>query len=716
MKLNLDEKHQDVLFVWLLAAIVVVACFLRIPYLNTSSLCDDEAFTVYYASRPLIPFKTFLWGCINRNYYPPLDFLLHHAVYAVAGVDHFTTRIVPCFFDVLSLLTLALAAYHLIGRRGAIFTALIFCFAPISIYYAKEARVYSHLGFAVALYLLSLSLVIKQQSIPRLIFVAFSIVYGFNVSLLFFFAIPPCVLTIFLYYFFQICFKNGERKALIKSLLAVAAAHLCAAILSVAIYQSYNVFKVVKTSTGNSLTNIYSAKDLFSRVLLRFRDCVYAPYVHRWCNVERKNFQLFLFFIPSFLLTLPTRKHFFIKLLLPAFVLAIPFYDIFVLYRGGMFQFDRDIRHVYWFIPAFFLGLGYCAEAAAVIFEFLVPKYKQTASVAAAVIVIALLFFLDKRSTASMRKAVQTVQKSNFHLVRDAINKETAKRKFYITDQVVDRTECRDLAYLKAITYPNSTNLIVEALKKGPGMDTPFTKPTLPPEQLQELAEGKAKLAFLCSKWMKFPYSPDVFQITKPSSTVNFYQLHDISPVLSPDRYNKYLEVLGNDFTNYWHGQVKEIEIKATLLSKEPLPQKDSTVWQPWRMDKDKMATKISFPSDKDYITVLNEGGEMHGLKQPVKVRSGQILRLSSQVRSRTLQKGKFLGARVFFLTPDKQEHQQVYLYQTGRWEDKQSVFTNTVDGTGLLVLHMGYTKDKAEGQFKDIKLEELTKVDSIIE
>lgn len=432
--------------------------------------------------------------------------------------------------------------------------------------------------------------------------------------------------------------------------------------------------------------------------------------------MERKNFQFFLFFIPSFLLTLPTRKHFFIKLLLPAFVLAIPFYDIFVLYRGGMFQFDRDIRHVYWFIPAFFLGLGYCAEAAAELLEFLIPKYKQIAAITATVIVIALLFFLDKHSTASMRKAVQTVQKSNFHLIRNTINKETAKRKFYITDLVVDRTECRDIAYLKAISYPNSTNLIVETLKKGLGRDTPFNKPTFSPEQLQELAEGKAKFAFLCSKWMKFPYSPDIFQIANPSSTVIFYQLQDISSVLTPDRYNKYLEVLGNDFTNYWHGQVKEIEIKATLLSKEPLPQKDSTIWQPWRMDKEKMATRITFPSDKDYITVLNNGGEMYGLKQPVKVRSGQILRLSSQVRSRTLQKGKFLGARVFFLTPDKQKHQQVYLYQTGRWEDKQSIFTNTVDGTGLLVLHMGYTKDKAEGQFKDIKLEELTVEEDITE
>lgn len=703
----MNDKRRDIIFFILLAVIVAIACFVRIPYLSLSSLCDDEAFTVYYASRPLIPFKTFLWGCINRNYYPPLDFLLHHAVYAAAGIDHLTTRIVPCFFDILSIITLALAAYHLIGRRGALFVAAIFCFAPISVYYAKEARLYSHLGFAVSLYILSLALVIKKQDIPRLVFVAFSLIYGFNVSLLFFFAIPPCVLTVFLYYVFKIIFIKEERKPLFKSLLLIAAAHLAAAILSILCYQAYHVFKTVKTHTG-SVNSVYGVGTLYKRVILRIRDCVYAPYVHRWNNIERKNFFLFLFFLPPFLLALPTKKRFFIKLLLPAFILAIPFYDIFVLYRGGMFQYDNDIRHVYWFVPAFMLGLGYCAEAAVELLEFVVPKYKKTAAVVATAVVLILLFLLDKNSTRPLRRAVQKAQKSNFHLVRNAILKETAQRKFYIYDQVVDRTECRDLAYLRAMSYPNASNLVVIAAKKGGNRSTPFDKPAFSDEQLKDIAEGKAKLAFLCSSWMQFPYSKDIFQITNPGSTVNFFQLHDLSKTMPPERFQQYLEVLGPNFTNFWQGQVKEVEIKATLLNKEPVPVKGSKVWKPWGKDQDSLNQRANYQEDGSYISILNNGGESLGLKQSIPVRAGQILRLSSSVRAQNTRKAKFLGARVYFRGPDKKENQLIYLYQVGRWEEKQIVFTNAVDGTGLLILHMGYTRDKAQGMFKDIKLEEL--------
>jgi len=65
-------------------------------------------------------------------------------------------------------------------------------------------------------------------------------------------------------------------------------------------------------------------------------------------------------------------------------------------------------------------------------------------------------------------------------------------------------------------------------------------------------------------------------------------------------------------------------------------------------------------------------------------------------------------GGRVGFYIPNQKEKQIVWMSEHNKWWQKQLVFTNQIDGTACLYVHMGYGNISSTGEFTNISLEEM--------
>lgn len=711
----MTSENKTKLFIWLLAAIVVLAFAMRFPYLSISPLCDDEAFTVYYASRPLSPWKDFLWGSMGRNGFPPLDFILHHTVFTIFGTTAATARYVPTFFDTLTVLFLGLLGFKLANRKTGLLAALLWALAPCTIYYAKESRLYAQFGFAVTLYLFSLSLYLKKSSWQRLLFVFLSLLYGFNVSTLFTFVMIPAPFAVLLYYSTEF-FKNRMEKAKIalRDISLLIAGHSAAA---VAVYGFYKLYSVRSGSSYKvkDVAEMYSLGELAEKFLSRIDQCLNVPTVAT--GIGKNEYAIYLAMIPLALLLFSLirwKENTFLKALVFCFLIFIPIYDIITLYYGGRFSGWTQIRHIYFIVPVVFLGIAYSYniifDLAKTFFEKLFKSRKPKLSYALSAALVLLLFgSIDLFAKAPMRANVQTALKSHFHVFHKWLNKSSAKGRVYVLDRVTDRTECRDLAYLCALDYKYSTNIsYVIPTKYGPAKFN-YRKPQeykLNEEQLKDVIVNKAELAFLYSSDYLFPYDRTFFDV-RPMMTVTMYRLKPVPDSMTQEQYQGYSNIFQNIFTENWHGDIHKKEYN--LISVNPNFVKDHDKWEYWRLSKENGERLISALNDgtNDFVRIENQSGKLLGLIQGVKVLTGSVYRISAECRvpeENTSQN----GGRVFLNIPESRERQITFLGNSHEWVRKELVFTNRVTGIASFVIHTGYGNFKGKTDFKNVRLEEI--------
>jgi hypothetical protein len=110
-------------------------------------------------------------------------------------------------------------------------------------------------------------------------------------------------------------------------------------------------------------------------------------------------------------------------------------------------------------------------------------------------------------------------------------------------------------------------------------------------------------------------------------------------------------------------------------------------------------------------VRIENPNARMPGIKQHVAIGlvSGAVYRLSAAARSvGAADPGKVMGARVEVCLPPQPEHDVVWLSQHGAWVRAERVFTNQVNGTAVVVAHLGYGSIAGTNEFADIRLERL--------
>ena len=192
-------NFENLLFSSILLTITIVGCIFRYHFIDYHSLWFDEGYTIIGAISNIFPFKNFLDGSTAKNAYPPLEFILHHFILKYYGISDLTARIVPCFFGIMAIPLIGFLGKKTASPFVGVCAALFIAFSPLNVYLSSEARYYSHIIFAVIVYTYFVTCFLEKQNIFRTILLFFSIIYIFNVSLLFLFAVPFIVIAVAIY-------------------------------------------------------------------------------------------------------------------------------------------------------------------------------------------------------------------------------------------------------------------------------------------------------------------------------------------------------------------------------------------------------------------------------------------------------------------------------------------------------------------------------------
>lgn len=563
-------SQKDIIFYFLLILLVVVAFMQRFPYLGISPIDYDEGFTVYYSSRNLCPWSNFLEGSIRANYFPPLDFLLHHFVYQFFGITEKTIRFVPCFFDILTVFFLGLLCKKLCGRVLGLFCAFLWAMSPTAIYYAMQARLYSQFCFAFIFYLFSLSCFRSRLSVLNGLFLILSIVYGFNVHILFICALP-IGLGAFIIDFLSSCDFKQDNKTLIKhiclELFYLFGCVFLALIIVSIFYYEYKIFSTVRTA---SLVkhSFYSLNELFNRFVLRVYDAVYADTVCYWGNISKKGCFFIWLLIVLFLSSLYMRKDLFIKSAIVLSFFAIPFFDILIIFKGFKFTGRLDIRFVYWFVPMIIICLGYsfniiyscCCKLLKLLFINSNFNYKVIAFIVVSLLLIAFDVFIIKPN----RLFVQKFNKNGYVSLRKWINDKSTSNKidFYMSKMI---HEWRAYDYINVLDYSGKTN--VNCFIKDKINSNIFQEEYISDSKIREYLEGKILLGIVIRDG-KFPWDENLFSIVD-TGVEKLYILNHIYN-LNSSLLKKYEDLFGKRFIHLFTGIYDDYSSLTNATSYKP--------------------------------------------------------------------------------------------------------------------------------------------------
>lgn len=142
-----DEGRRLSPFVFGLLSFVLLAFALRVFRLDAQSLWYDEAFSVYLAHFDLATIAARTAADIQ----PPLYYFLLHFWIAWAGESEFALRFLSLIFSVLTIPLMYVTARRLFDRVTAQIAALIATLAPLYVWYAQEARMYTLITFLLLL-------------------------------------------------------------------------------------------------------------------------------------------------------------------------------------------------------------------------------------------------------------------------------------------------------------------------------------------------------------------------------------------------------------------------------------------------------------------------------------------------------------------------------------------------------------------------------------
>jgi dolichyl-phosphate-mannose-protein mannosyltransferase len=135
----------------LLAGLIIIAAFLRFWRLGRWSFDSDETFTLR-DSVDLDP----------RN--PrPLLYLLNHYLSPIIPLDEWGLRVLPALFGVLGVVAFYFVVARLVGRRAALFGAVLLTFSGLHVYYSQFARYWSLVFLLSAIYPYAIYLGIRDR-------------------------------------------------------------------------------------------------------------------------------------------------------------------------------------------------------------------------------------------------------------------------------------------------------------------------------------------------------------------------------------------------------------------------------------------------------------------------------------------------------------------------------------------------------------------------
>lgn len=170
----------------------------------------------------------------------------------------------------------------------------------------------------------------------------------------------------------------------------------------------------------------------------------------------------------------------------------------------------------------------------------------------------------------------------------------------------------------------------------------------------------------------------------------------------------------------FWALQRGTYKFGWTIYSYAPSPQRPNLIrnhdfkrgmqhWELWGRPCDTANTVVVVNAA---LRITNPSGEMRGVKQHLSAPlvSGQVYRLSATARLVGVPDvNRILGGRVAVYLPPQPEYDVTWLTQRDQWWQQERIFTNTVDGNPIVLVHLGYGHVATTAEFTDIVLEQLS-------
>ncbi len=130
-----------------LYGILVLAVLLRLFRISKRDFWYDEAFTGIVVKENF----SGMLEMIIQDVHPPLYYLSAKLFSSLFGYSVFGIRFYSAVFGILGVWAIYLFTKELFNKKAALWTSLIAAISPFAIQYSQEARMYSMLGFLVAI-------------------------------------------------------------------------------------------------------------------------------------------------------------------------------------------------------------------------------------------------------------------------------------------------------------------------------------------------------------------------------------------------------------------------------------------------------------------------------------------------------------------------------------------------------------------------------------
>lgn len=115
-------------------------------------------------------------------------------------------------------------------------------------------------------------------------------------------------------------------------------------------------------------------------------------------------------------------------------------------------------------------------------------------------------------------------------------------------------------------------------------------------------------------------------------------------------------------------------------------------------------------PGMRRALRIENPMRLLAGVQQRVVLKSNAVYRLGGAARSvATTQSDVLFGGRLAIWQPPQPEREIVWMSEYNDWWQKYLVFTNELDGTAVVYVHLGYGNIATTGEFTNITLEEIS-------
>lgn len=123
-------------------AVVLAGAFaLRLYMLHAADLSFDEVATVFVAHRPILEVLRYIAGAAREH--PPLYYLGMSLWIQAAGTSEYAIRYPSALIGLLAAASSFRLGHRLFGRTGAWLALLVFALAPLSLWAARNGRMYS---------------------------------------------------------------------------------------------------------------------------------------------------------------------------------------------------------------------------------------------------------------------------------------------------------------------------------------------------------------------------------------------------------------------------------------------------------------------------------------------------------------------------------------------------------------------------------------------